>query len=472
MDLRRLRAPNTFVLLSGFLVLVALLTWVLPGGEYQRVEKAGRSVVDPESFASVPRHPQGLDAVLLAPIRGFQGKADVIGFVLLVGGAFGVLHRTRAIDAAIRAVVRASHRSAAVRRGAIPIFMLLFSLAGAVFGMSEEVIPFVLIFVPLALALGYDSIVGVAIPFIGAGAGFAGAFFNPFTVQIAQTIAELPPASGFGYRLIVWSVVTTAAIVFVMAYAARIAKRPETSPTYEQDEKRRATLHMLSPDEPTSVAESTAMDHRHIAVLLSFAAGMLVLVYGVAVEGWYIEEIAGIFLSIALAAGLLGGLRLSEISDSFVTGAKDLVATALVIALAQSILVLATEGRIIDTILHSLAGIIGQFHPIVTSQLMVVVQTVINFVMPSGSGQAALTMPIMAPLADLAGVTRQTAVLAFEFGDGFSNLIIPTSAVTMGVLTLAEVDWAKWARWILPLQAIFFLLAVLLMVPPYLIDWQ
>jgi uncharacterized ion transporter superfamily protein YfcC len=454
----RFRAPDTFVLMGSFLLLVALATWILPGGEFQREEKGGRAVVQAGSYERVESQPQGPGAVLLAPIRGFQGKADVIGFVLLVGGAFGVLQRTRAIDGAIRSVVVGAERSPWVRRATIPVFMTLFSLGGAVFGMSEEVIPFVLIFIPLALALGYDSITGVAIPFVGAGAGFAGAFLNPFTLQIAQGIAELQPVSGWEYRLVVWGVVTATAITFVMLYARRIRQHPEKSPTFALDRER---------TEKAAVDDLPPLDRRRALVLLSFAAGMGVLVWGVVARGWYIEEIAALFVAVAIVAGVVGGLKAREISRSMVEGARELVATALVIALAQGILVLAEAGRIIDTVLHGLSGLIGGFHPIVTSQLMVLVQSAINIVVPSGSGQAALTMPIMAPLADLVGVSRQTAVLAFQFGDGFSNLIIPTSAVTMGVLTLARIDWLKWSRWILPLQLLFFLLACLLMVPAY-----
>ncbi|MEM9290281.1 MAG: TIGR00366 family protein [Acidobacteriota bacterium] len=478
--LSRLRAPNTFVLLFSFLCLVAALTWILPGGAYERQQVEGRELVVAGSFHPVEANPQGPGAVLMAPVKGFEGKGLIIGFVFLVGGVFGILHETKAIQAGIDAVVAASRKREWVRRAAIPVFMILFSLGGAVFGMSEEVIPFVLVFIPLALALGYDTVTGIAIPFVGAGAGFAGAFFNPFTLQIAQGIAEIELVSGWEYRAVVWVLTTAVAIVFVSLHAHRVARDPSRSPTPAADAAHRqriqaeqqensGTADSAGDERPTT--EGKALSGRAGAVLLAFALGMLVLVWGVGRYQWYIAEICAVFLGIGLAAALLGRLSAGQTSDAFVAGAKDLTATALVIALAQGILVIASDGRIIDTILHGLAGAIGQVHPIVTAQLMVLVQSAINFVVPSGSGQAALTMPVMAPLADLTGVSRQTAVLAFQFGDGFSNLIIPTSAVTMGVLTLAKVEWAAWARWLAPLFAIFLLLALLLMIPPFFIGW-
>ncbi|UCD38715.1 MAG: putative basic amino acid antiporter YfcC, partial [Fidelibacterota bacterium] len=344
-------------------------------------------------------------------------------------------------------------------------FMLLFSLGGAVFGMSEETIPFVLIFVPLAMRLGYDSITGVAIPFVGAGAGFAGAFLNPFTVGVAQGIAEVPLFSGLSYRFVCWLVVTAAAIAYVMIYAAKVKAAPEKSPTHAEDEEKRSSLEAGQSD------EFSGMTRQDKAVLLTFAAGMVVLVYGVLRHGWYIEEIAAVFLVTGLAVGIVGRLPAGIITESFLGGAKDLVGTALIIALARAILVVARDGHIVATILHSLSSVVEGFHPIISSQLMFGVQTVLNFFVPSGSGQAALTMPIMAPLSDLVGVTRQTAVLAFQFGDGFSNLIIPTSAVTMGVLTLGGIPWERWARWILPLEGIYLVIGCLLLIPPYLLGW-
>jgi uncharacterized ion transporter superfamily protein YfcC len=406
-----------------------------------------------------------LTALALAPIRGFQHAALIVGFVLIVGGSFGVIERSGAISAFIHGLATAGGRvGRIVRRLWIPVFMTLFSLGGSVFGMGEELIPFILVFIPLSLALGYDRIVGVAIPFVGAQTGFAGAFLNPFTIGIAQGIAELPPFSGLGYRLVVWLLSTALATLFVMAYAARVRRRPETSPTFAEDQAERHELHL---DE----SDRRPLAQRHLAILIIFGLGMGLLSVGVMKLGWYIEEIAGLFVALGVVCGLVAKMPLGRIAETFVDGAKALMATALVIALARGILVVAEDGRIIDTMLESLSSIVGAVHPIVSAQLMFVVQMLLNLFVPSGSGQAALTMPIMAPLSDLVGVSRQTAVLAFQLGDGFSNMIIPTSGVTMGILTLAGIDWLKWARWILPLQLLLLVLSFAVLVPPFFFGW-
>ncbi|PKL89692.1 MAG: YfcC family protein [Ignavibacteriae bacterium HGW-Ignavibacteriae-2] len=466
MRLSSLKAPNTYAIIFSIIVLMALLTWLIPAGEFNRVLINNKSIVSDNSYHLVENNPQNIDDVLMAPIRGFVDASLIIGFVLIVGGAFGVFQKTEAVDSGIKAVAEAYNKSPIVRRLLIPIFMVIFSLAGAVFGMSEEIIPFILVFVPMALMLGYDSIIGVAIPFVGAGVGFAGAFLNPFTLGIAQGIGELPLFSGIEYRLIVWLILTSVAVFFVMRYASKIKQNPELSITYEIDIQKKKKLNL------NSTNTFKGIDNKHKIVLFTFLLGIFVLVFGVLKYEWFIEEICAVFFMTGIAVGFMGRLKVKEITDSFISGAKDLIGTAIVIALARGILIIATDGKIIDTILFSLASAIKGLHPVVSGQAMFVVQSLINFFVPSGSGQAALTMPIMAPLGDLVGVTRQTAVLAFQFGDGFSNLIIPTSAVTMGVLTLAEIPWEKWVRWMLPLQIILFIVGLLLLIPPYITNWQ
>lgn len=461
--LHKLKAPNTFLIIFSLIIVLAILTWVIPAGEFDTTEKNGREVVVSGSYHHVDENPQGVFDVLTAPIDGFADHdgALIIGFVLIVGGAFGVFTRTEAVDSGIKAIAKAHSKSPIIRKMLIPIFMVLFSFMGSAFGMSEEVIPFILIFVPMALMLGYDTITGVAIPFVGAGAGFAGAFLNPFTVGIAQGIAELPPLSGVLYRIIVWIIITSIAIYFVMKHAQKVKSNPKASPTYELDKKKKENLHISELD------KFEGLDAKHKLVLLIFLIGIIVLIVGVVAYGWYIEEISAVFFATGIAVGIAGRLSAKEITDSFIQGAKDLIATAFIIALARGILIIATDGKIIGTILHTLSNPIESLHPIISSQAMFAMQSLINFFVPSGSGQAALTMPIMAPLGDLVGVSRQTAVLAYQFGDGFTNLIIPTSAVTMGVLTLAEVQWDVWAKWMIKLQLIFILVGLILLIPPY-----
>jgi len=456
------RALDTTLLLFFMLVAAAVLTWILPAGAFvkETVEVPGvgtREVVVPGSFQLLAESsPQGLFAVLMAPIRGIVDAADIVGFVLIVGGTFALLQKTGAVDAGLRRLVQLSTRSAHVERAIIPLFMVLFSLGGAIFGMAEETIPFVLIFVPMARSLGYDTLVGVAIPFIGSQVGFAAAFLNPFTIGVAQGIADIPLFSGIGLRFVLWVIATAIGIAFVMIYAVRVKRAPEMRFVSDFD----------AYDVPSEVAadfEITSLSRRHKIVLVTFVAGIVLLVIGVIRWGWYIEEIAGLFLGLGIAIGIAGRLSPTEITSGFMDGARALVVTAIIIGFARGILVVLTDGQVVDTMLASMATSIAGIGPAASALMMYIVQTVLNFFVPSGSGQAALTMPIMSPLADLVGVSRQVAVLAFQLGDGFTNMIIPTNAVLIGGLALAGIPWSRWAKWVLPLQGILFLLSLLVL---------
>ncbi|MFC5551904.1 YfcC family protein [Massilia aerilata] len=460
----RLRMPNTFVLLFSILALIALATWFVPGGKYETHLVNGKQLVDPNTFHYVASSPQGLVALMKAPIKGFVEAAQIIAFVLIVGGAFAVVQKTEAIDTAIRSIARAHEHSALVRATLIPIFVTLFSLGGATFGMNEEAIPFVLIFVPLALALGYDTITGVAIPFLGSQAGFGAAFLNPFNVGIAQGIAGVPVFSGMGYRLIVWAAATLVTVLFLMWYAARVKRNPALSPTFVLDQARRQ-------EHPVAMSSTDRMTGRHGAVLAIFALALVTMVIGVVKYDWFIDEIAALFLTMAIVVGMVGRLGPDNWVASFMQGAKDLAPTALVIAIARATMIIARDAHIIDTMLHDLMPLVQSSHPVFAAQKMYLIQSVINFFIHSGTGQAALTMPIMAPLADLVGVTRQTAILAFQLGE-LSTPMIPTSGITVGVLALARVPWLTWAKWMVPLQLIYLVLALLLLVPPCLMQWS
>jgi uncharacterized ion transporter superfamily protein YfcC len=462
----RLKVPNTYLLIFSLLVIIAALTWIIPGGEYERTTMNGREVVVQNSFKYVDSNPQGFFALFISPLKGFVEAGLIIGFVLIVGGAFNVLARTKAIDSLINKLAKAHKDSKVLRTMFIPVLITMFSLGGATFGMNEEIIPFVLIIVPICLALGYDSIVGVAIPLVGAHVGFASAFLNPFNVGIAQGIAEVPLFSGIGYRVICWIISTIVAVLFLLYYVRKISKNPEASPTYIEDNERRKNEHfdhIYNSDNHFSL--------KHKLVLLTFALSLVMLVIGVIEFEWFIEEIAAMFFIMGILVGIIGGLKSEELIKAFIDGAKDLVGTAFIIALARATLVISRDGQIIDTILYGLAPLIESSSPVFASQKMFVVQAIINFFVHSGSGQAALTMPIMAPLSDLAGVSRQTAILAFQLGE-YTNIIIPTSAVTMGALSMARVPWDKWAKWVLPLLIIFFILGFLLLIPPNLMGWS
>jgi uncharacterized ion transporter superfamily protein YfcC len=463
---KKFKVPNTYLLIFYLLILIAALTWIIPGGKYQRGIVNGREVVIPNSFQYVDQKPQGITALFTSPLKGFVEASLIIGFILIIGGAFSVLQKTDAINALITKLARAHKNSQTMRNLFIPVLLTLFSLGGATFGMNEEIIPFVLIIVPICLALGYDSIIGVAIPLIGAQIGFASAFLNPFNVGIAQGLAGVPMFSGIGYRLIVWFICNTAAIVFVMYYVKKLHSNPYKSPMFDEDNERKKNDASVS----INIKDDLKFSNQHKIVLVVFVLSLVILVIGVVKLNWFIEEISALFFVMGIVVGIIGGLKSEQIIKSFIEGAKDLVGTALIVALARATMVIARDGAIIDTILYSLSPLVQSASPIFASQKMFLIQAVINFFIHSGSGQAALTMPIMAPLADIVGVSRQTSILAFQFGE-LTNIIIPTSAVTMGALSMARVPWDKWAKWVLPFQLILILIGLLLLIPPYFLNW-
>lgn len=463
--MKKIKLPHTLVLIYIMVVLTVVATWLIPGGEYQRVEKDGRTVPVPGTYHRVESKPQGLGALFVSPAKGFVEAAAIIAIVLIVGGAFSVIQKTGAINTVINNVAVSFGESKALRLLLIPVTMIIFSLGGGIWGMCEETMPFILVFVPLALSLGYDTIVGVAIPFLGAAAGFAGAFFNPFTVGIAQGISGLPLYSGLGYRLIVWFLGTAIVVAFVMRYAAKVLRHPEMSPTFEEDKEKR--LKLAINDRPKAPVRVTNPQKWVLAV---FASGFVFMIFGILKFHWYIYEIAGIFLAMGVFAGIFGRLKVDEIGQSFVEGAKDMINAALIIGTARAILVVATDGRILDTMLAGMAGSISAFHPVMSAGLMFLSQCVINFFIHSGTAQAALTIPVMAPLGDLVGITRQTAVLAFQMAE-YINPILPTSGVTMGILGLAGLRWEKWAKWLVPLLLVWVAFALICLIPPVLMKW-
>lgn len=459
----KFRMPHTLVVVAALIAVVLALSWLIPSGSFERVEKDGRQIPVPGTYHEVQKERLGLEWLMLAPIKGFTDGAMIIGFLLLIGGAFQAIQETGIIEFGIRRVTATLTSRPFLEKLLIPVLMTLFSLGGAIFGMSEETIPFILIFVPLAISLGYDSIVGVAIPFLGAAAGFAAAFFNPFTVGIAQGIAGVPLYSGLGYRVFTFVIGTAVMIAWVMVYAAKVKKNPRTSLVYEIDRGRDlSAFDRSAPPEPWSGRRAT--------VLVLFVASMGVLVWGILEKQWYIEEIGALFLAMSLLMGLVAGIGADRLAKAFVAGGRDMVGVALIIACARALLIITREGQVLDTLLHYSSQSISGLPSVVAAQLMFLLQAGINFFIHSGTAQAALTMPIMAPLADLVGLTRQTAVYAFQLCE-FVNPILPTSAVTMGVLGMAKIPWEKWARFFFPLMLVLIALSLLLLIPPVLTHW-
>jgi uncharacterized ion transporter superfamily protein YfcC len=459
----RFAMPHTLVVVMALVVLVLAASWVIPSGEYERVRvqtsEGVRNVTVANTYREVPKVYLGPQMVLESPIKGFLDGALLICFLLVIGGSFAIFQETGAVEFGIRRLTDAISRRPSLEGLLIPALMVVFSLGGSVFGMAEETIPFVIIFIPLARRLGYDSIVGVSIPFLGSVAGFSAAFFNPFTVGISQSIAGLPLYSGLRYRLVSWVIGTTVMIAYVMWYARRVKRNPEISPVRDID--------LARGELDAHDGADGGWEWRHVATLTLFIASMVLLVVGVLTWKWYIDQIAVLFFGMGIVLGFAGGLGPSHLARTFVTGARDMVGVVFIIACARALLVIAQDAKILDTILYFASQTLSLLPRGVIAQVMFLIQCVINFFIHSGTAQAALTMPVMAPLADLVGITRQTAVYAYQLCE-FVNPILPTSAVTMGVLGAAKVPWDRWARWFVPLMLILMVLSALLLIPPVL----
>ena len=508
--------PNTYVIIFAIIIVAAISTWFVPGGLY--VENDGKMVYN--SIESVPQTWQ----VMSAFFEGFTQQAGIIIFILIIGGSFWIVNSAKAIDAGIFSFLKFSKslerysifKHIGVNNVIIVLVMLMFSLFGAVFGMSEETIAFVVIIIPLAISMGYDSIVGVCMVYVAAHVGFAGAMLNPFTIGIAQGIAELPMFSGIEYRFFCWVVLNIITISFVLWYARRIKKNPERSIMYSADSYWRDRINDSSDDVEyyhnksswwsfiissiviiifsvayyddcllsfgdtkyntpllmpitaliyilSSVMALKKSVHFFVLNLLGFT--IVYLVIGVLGFSWYIAEISSLFLALGIFAAMAVGYTPNRTVKEFMNGANDILSAALIVGLAAGIVIILKEGKIIDTILHSMASGLGESGKTGSLGLMYGIQTVINMVIPSASAKAAITMPIMAPFSDLIGLSRQATVLAFQFGDGFTNMITPTSGVLIAVLGIARVPYNKWIKFILPFIIFLIIVGFLLLLP-------
>ena len=459
---KKFAMPNTLVIMAVVIALVAVATYLIPGGAYDRVlNDQGREVVVSGTYKAIASQPQSLFDVLQSPIEGIVQGGEIIAFLFIVGGAFSIVSRTKAIDLGILKIVNVFKGKEIL---VLPILMFMFSIGGATFGMSEEAIAFVAVLMPLVLALGYDSIVAVAITYLACNLGFSAAMLNPFTVGIAQSIAGIQLYSGVEFRTLVWFVSTLVGCGFVMFYAMKIKKNPELSPMFEHDQVKREKLK-------STESEHTEFTLRHKIIIAALFTSIALVVYGVLKLEFWIPQIAAVFLGLGIISGLVGKLAPNEIAEAFTDGAKDMIGAAIMIGLAKSVMIIAQNANIIDTILFNLANVVGQLPSLIASYIMFVIQMFINFFVSSGSGQAALTMPILAPLGDLVGISRQLSVLIYQLGDGFSNAMFPTSGVLIACLGMAGVPYGKWLKWILPLQAILFMTAIVFITIASLIGW-
>lgn len=488
----KLKVPNTYVIIFFVILLCAVATWLVPGGKPQTWQ------------------------VFSALYEGFSQQAGIIAFVLVVGGAFWVVNSTKAVDDGIFRFIRKAReleryalvRKAGVGNIVIIAVMLLFGVFGAVFGMSEETIAFVAVVIPLAKSLGYDEFVGVFMVYLAAHVGFAGAMLNPFTIGIAQEMASLPLFSGIEYRIFCWVILMTVAIIFVLWYATGVKKKslldqPLAEVENVPEESRRAglrpwicfvliTLSLVlfsvsyGADCVINVGQSSfatpwllwvltflfvvfsvlsLLKSAKLYILNLLIFTIVFMVAGVMGYGWYLSEICALFMALAIAAGFSADYSADDIAKNFMEGAKDIFSAALVIGFAAGIIVILREGEVIDTMLASLAGSLNGSGRVGALGGMYGIQTFINLFIPSASAKAAVTMPIMAPFSDMIGLSRQAAVLAFQFGDGFTNMITPCSGVLMAVLSVARIPYEKWVRYIWKFILFLVVLGFILLVP-------
>ncbi len=496
---KKFAMPDTLVIIFFVAIFTAILTWLVPAGQFdtqkvqytvEGVEKS-RQVVDPNSFRIVTDAAGEAQynrvqlfstgdagpGLMNFPFEGltagdkFGSAIGIIMFMLVIGGAFGIVMRTGTIDNGIMALI---NRTKGNEFLFIPVLFILFSLGGAVFGMGEEAVAFAIIIAPLMVCLGYDSITTVLVTYGATQVGFATSWMNPFSVVIAQGIAGIPVLSGSGLRIVTWVFATLVALAFTMIYASRVRKTPQRSACWQSDNYFREQQQQIS---------QRKLGAGDWVVLAILTAAIVWVIWGVIVHAWFIPEIASQFFTMGLAIGLaavvfrLNNMTLNDMASAFTEGAKIMIAPALLVGFAKGIMLLIGNGdastpSVLNTILNSIAGGIGELHTAVAAWFMLLFQTLFNFFVTSGSGQAALTMPLMAPLSDLVGVNRQVAVLAFQLGDGFSNIIYPTSASLMATLGVCRVDFRCWIKTALALAGVLFVFSSVMVIGAQLMGYQ
>lgn len=445
--IKQFKVPHVYAIIFALMVIFAVLTWIVPSGSYQRQEVNGREVtvagtyeqsektyIDEETGDEVDLR-QGVFDVLQAPTRGIQEAIEVVAFILIVGGSFQVITKTGAITSGMGRVVRRFKNKDIL---IIPIAMVLFALGGTSFGMAEETLPFFAIFMPIMMAMGFDSMTAFMVVFVGARTGYIASTINPFNVLIAQGILGIQGNPQLWLRMIAWVVLTAVAITWVVLYARRVKKNPESSITFEDDIAKKVEF---AADESALDAEFTG---RQKGVLAVFIAGMCLIIWGLVTQGWYMNEISAVFLAMGLLAGVIAGFSQDVIAQEFVAGIADFAFSAIVVGLARGILVIASDGMIIDTILNALATGLGGIPAVLFTTLLYAVENLLAILVPSSSGLAALTAPIFGPLTELMGLNPEAAVWALSMGSATMPLICPTSAILVAGLGVCKIKLGQW----------------------------
>lgn len=434
---------NAFVLMFIIVVVISILTFLLPSGEFEREEVEGRTVVIPGTFETVEAENLSIMDIFMSFHTGLVQSADIVFTVFIFGGAIGIMHRTGALDSMIKRLVSMFQKQAYILIAAL---ILVFALLGSLIGLAEEILVYIPIIIPLMIALRFDAMTAVGVIFLGVlGVGFTSALTNPYTVGVAQTIAELPYMSGWELRLPIFVTFYIVTVWYIVRHARKVKKNPELAINGSYD-----------PASGNDIDWNFKMPVRHLISIIIFVLGIGLLIYGVIVHQWYVGEISAVILVAGVLMGLVSRLKLNEIGEGFVKGAQDIAVGALIIGFARAIVVVMEQGYMLDVVLNTASGLLNNLPTEIAAVGMFITQLFINFFVPSGSGQAALTIPVMAPLSDLLGITRQTAVLAFQLGDGIANIIVPTFGVLLAALSIAGISYGKWLKWILP----YFLIQV------------
>ncbi|MEM9404138.1 MAG: TIGR00366 family protein [Pseudomonadota bacterium] len=447
---------DSLALIFSIVILAQLLVYLIPQGEFEREpypQNPNRTMVVPGTYTATPA-PEQVDVApwyfLQAVPKGLAAAQDIIFLIFIAGGVIAVLRETGAIDAMLHHAVAALGGSPGIL---IAGCLLIFSFGAYTIGMGEEYVPLIPIVVSMSLAMRMDAVVAMGMVWIPYGIGWACSGTNPFGVVIAQNIAGLPITSGWGFRVVMLLAFLAIGFHHVYRYAMQVRQDPSSSLVADVD----YSTGFEKPDD-------AELNGTRIAVLVAFGLTIVGFVYGAATYGWYIGELNAIFLGLGIVAALIARLSPVLTSQTFLRGASEMTAAALLVGFARSIEVVLSDGQVIDTVINSIAGVIQQFGPEAAAVGMLVVQSICNFFIPSGSGQAFVTMPIMSPLATLTDVPQQTAVIAYQFGDGFTNMIVPTSALVMGALALGKIPYSAWVRFIGPLLVKIFALAAVFLV--------
>ena len=448
------KVPHIYVLLFLFIVLCGALTWVLPAGEFDRVtSEEGYSVVVPGTYHEIDPSPVGPFDIIRAVYDGMVDAGNIVFFLFIASAGVGLVIQTGAMNGFVAALLRIVKGRSRVL--IIPFFITVIGIASSTIGVFSESFPFIPIFVGVCIAMGYDAIVGMAIVGLACGIGYSGAAMNPFTVGLGWSLAELPQMSGVGFRVVCHAVMIVVASIYTIRYALRVQKDPRNSLVYGDDFSEFA---MSAKD-----LDQHAFGLREKLVLLTLVAGIGAVVYGTIQYGWSYSELAGVFLAIGLISAIIMGWSPNTIAEKVTGCFESITVAALMIGIARGILLVLQDGQIIDTVVYGLFTPLSYLPSWISAVGMLILQTVLNLLIPSGSGQAATSLPIMIPLADLLDIPRQTAVLAFQFGDGLSDIMWPTGMAPI-MCGLAGVKLEKWWKWLFPLIGLLVLTQAILVV--------